>query len=88
MSCLRRQLLKEYNDLVRLDVRDWSFASICRGEPIFGLRDTRKYCATHLSIGRHAVRAAKMMLRVSDDLGAEVVRNRLHHLMSHVGDVR
>jgi len=66
MSCLRRQLLKEYNDLVRLDVRDWSFASICRGEPMSVFGDTRKYCATHLSIGRHAVRAAKMMLRVSD----------------------
>ena len=65
MSCLRRQLLREYNDLVRLDVRDWSFASICRGEPIFGLRDTRKYCAT-LSISRPGARAATMMLLVSD----------------------
>jgi len=66
MSCLRRQLLKEYNDLVRLDVRDWSFASICRGEPMSGFGDARKYYATHLSLSRHAVRAAEMMLRVSD----------------------
>jgi hypothetical protein len=56
VSCLRRQLLKEYNDLVRLDVRDRSFASICRGEPISGLGDTRKYCATHLSVSWHAAR--------------------------------
>jgi len=88
MSCLRRQLLKEYTISCARDVRDRSFASICRGELMSVFGDTRKYCATHLSIGRHAVRAAKMMLRVSDDLGAEVVRNRLHHLMSHVGDVR
>ena len=30
--------------------------------------------------------AGPMVLRVC--LGAEVVRDRLHHLMSHVGDVR
>jgi len=62
MSCLRRQLLKEYTISCARDVRDRSFASICRGEP----SDTRKYCATHLSLSRHAVRAAEMMLRVSD----------------------
>ena len=56
MSCLRRQLLKEYTISCARDVRDRSFASICRGEPISGLGDTRKYCATHLSVSWHAAR--------------------------------
>ena len=66
MSCLRRQLLKEYTISIAWDVCDRSFASICRGEPMSGFGDARKYYATHLSLSRHAVRAAEMMLRVSD----------------------